>query len=566
MDLLSSLTAYGNRIGKKPVVYDRNFLNVWCFDLNTGKLVQQKKATLCVPQPVCHGSNASSVPNHCYEVAKYALDKDAAFWATTKEIVAKNPNLKKAVEHCLRLNWEIQKVTDDGYLFRDATKKTHAVEPGDTIVLCNGTKPLAEYAAVQAWLQEQDELKAEEGKLGSCLITGKKKRLARLHLGIQGGSDKLVSFNERATWYRGYSYGENFPVSNEAAEAYSAALHSLLKPQREPASSYMLAKDTWLVLWPHEKKEHPIIPLAITILRGDKKEKLEQAWSELEKISKKDTTDICAALLKLRKIRYAVMRYEHIPVQKLLSSLLSFREEFNEWSFWSVSNFWLSSAKEVQNSIIFYALWSILTNEPYPQEVSQLRGRQVTDYMQERWFNAYQYRKGIPVVLNHGNYDPSKEPDPKVYLNQELVREKDPNYTLGRMIAIFCRMKQQAHQRNSISPGTILSMALANPVVAYQRMTQGTFHIAERLEKKNRNHWVAMFQELDSDYSRAGVNITNLMHRLTDVERALITQGCSNQWTLSGHFLAFLYYQKNHKGEKKPEEKTEEKVKGKKRK
>ncbi len=83
-----------------------------------------------------------------------------------------------------------------------------------------------------AWQNYYDG--AEDGAEMTCLVTGKKGMVVRLHpfiKGVQGahsGGAKLVSFKENSTCSYGKKQGFNAPTSEYAAFAYGAALNYLL--------------------------------------------------------------------------------------------------------------------------------------------------------------------------------------------------------------------------------------------------------------------------------------------------------------------------------------------------
>jgi CRISPR-associated protein Csd1 len=78
-------------------------------------------------------------------------------------------------------------------------------------------------------------LARNDAKSGLCLVTGNKAPLARLHPpikgvdGAQSSGASIVSFNLDAFGSYGKSQGENAPVSEQAAFAYTTALNYLLR-------------------------------------------------------------------------------------------------------------------------------------------------------------------------------------------------------------------------------------------------------------------------------------------------------------------------------------------------
>jgi CRISPR-associated protein Csd1 len=79
-------------------------------------------------------------------------------------------------------------------------------------------------------------LAAAAGREGLCLVSGARAPLARLHPSIKGvrgaqsSGASIVSFNLDAFTSYGKEQGENAPVSEEAASAYTTALNHLLRP------------------------------------------------------------------------------------------------------------------------------------------------------------------------------------------------------------------------------------------------------------------------------------------------------------------------------------------------
>ena len=86
-------------------------------------------------------------------------------------------------------------------------------------------------AAKTIWL---NHLAGRDSKAGLCLVSGKRASVARLHPAVKGvrgaqpSGSSIVSFNLDAFESFGKSQGENAPVSDQAAFAYTTALNTLL--------------------------------------------------------------------------------------------------------------------------------------------------------------------------------------------------------------------------------------------------------------------------------------------------------------------------------------------------
>ena len=104
-----------------------------------------------------------------------------------------------------------------------------------------------------------DKLQAKEsnGKKGTCLVTGQKAEIARIHRGIKGvpgaqsSGAALVSFNASAFESYGKEQSYNAPVGKYAEFAYTTALNYLLS-QREYRFSL---GDSMIVFWAESGKE-----------------------------------------------------------------------------------------------------------------------------------------------------------------------------------------------------------------------------------------------------------------------------------------------------------------------
>jgi CRISPR-associated protein Csd1 len=115
-------------------------------------------------------------------------------------------------------------------------------------------------AAKRLWLSLLNPVAQNENESpnvhGMCLVTGEQAPLSRLHpaiKGVYGGQSSggsIVSFNAEAYESFGKSQGDNAPVSEEAAFAYTTALNYMLR--RENGHCLSIG-DTSTVFWAHAK-------------------------------------------------------------------------------------------------------------------------------------------------------------------------------------------------------------------------------------------------------------------------------------------------------------------------
>ena len=107
-------------------------------------------------------------------------------------------------------------------------------------------------AAREAWRQWQGA--GEVGTQGMCLVSGQRASLARLHPAIKGvngaqsSGASIVSFNLDAFTSYGKLQGENAPISEQAAFAYTTALNHLLRRSEQNRQRLQIG-DTTVVFW-----------------------------------------------------------------------------------------------------------------------------------------------------------------------------------------------------------------------------------------------------------------------------------------------------------------------------
>ena len=97
-------------------------------------------------------------------------------------------------------------------------------------------------------------LEQAESPEGTCLVTGEHAPVARVHPSIKGVKDaqsmgaSIVSFNERAYESYGKSQGDNAPISEKAAFAYTTTLNHLLRNEPDNHQRLQIG-DATTVFW-----------------------------------------------------------------------------------------------------------------------------------------------------------------------------------------------------------------------------------------------------------------------------------------------------------------------------
>lgn len=219
--------------------------------------------SLGVPQP---GKRTVAIkPNFFWDKTSYALGVSAsskrseqeheAFKALHREMLAgsDDPGLKALLSFL------------DGWKPEHFQQSPHFIRQGEAMLDANlvfrldgdhsSGKPrfLHERSAARdIWSCQKAQ--ASETSRGTCLATGTHAPLARLHPAIKGvngaqsSGASIVSFNLDAFTSYGKSQGENAPVSEQAAFAYTTALNHLLRRDTHNRQRLQIG-DTTVVFW-----------------------------------------------------------------------------------------------------------------------------------------------------------------------------------------------------------------------------------------------------------------------------------------------------------------------------
>jgi len=156
---------------------------------------------------------------------------------------------------------------------------------------------------MRRYIHESDEakmiwggtLQSDDAKQGICSITGKNAPISRLHpaiKGVSGGQSSgvsIVSFNKESFESYGKGQGDNAPVSEQTAFAYTTALNYLLRRENDQVISL---GDTSVVFWALADSEQKAKSAEAFFMKGfnppmpsDESES-KALGSELEKLAK----------------------------------------------------------------------------------------------------------------------------------------------------------------------------------------------------------------------------------------------------------------------------------------
>ena len=179
-------------------------------------------------------------------------------------------------------------------------EKWDELKDGGNIIFCMGMEYAQNDEKIKA-VWENSILQKEEGRTGTCLVTGQKTKIARIHRGIKGvpgaqsSGAALVSFNAPAFESYGKEQSYNAPVGKYAEFAYTTALNYLLSKREDTFS----LGDSMIVFWAENgKKEYQDLFCLSMNPQPDNQKQLQNVFGNLKAKRPVDLDDITIDLTK----------------------------------------------------------------------------------------------------------------------------------------------------------------------------------------------------------------------------------------------------------------------------
>ena len=227
-----------------------------------GKKTVWVPSQIKVPEMVARSSGVSA--NFLCDNSKYLLGIDAegtnqrvldCFKAAKEKHLSLLANVHNEMAEAVKRyfeKWRPENAADNQELQEDWDEIT---EGGNLIFCMSGDYAQDDCEIKRAWEQALEA--GSEQATGTCLVTGEKAEISRIHNtikgvpGAQSSGAALVSFNAPAFESYGKEQSYNAPVGKYAAFAYTTALNYLLS-QRKYTFQY---GDTMVVFWAEDGKE-----------------------------------------------------------------------------------------------------------------------------------------------------------------------------------------------------------------------------------------------------------------------------------------------------------------------
>ncbi|MDY6360521.1 MAG: type I-C CRISPR-associated protein Cas8c/Csd1 [Lachnospiraceae bacterium] len=265
-----------------------------------GKRTVWMPSLLYVPEMVTRSSGVAA--NFLCDNAKYFLGIDEngtndrvldCFQAAKEKHIALLKDIDDVMAKAICSffeSWNPQTARENTFV----QEKWDELNDGGNIIFCMGMEYAQNDEKIKA-VWENSILRKEEGRTGTCLVTGQKTEIARIHRGIKGvpgaqsSGAALVSFNAPAFESYGKEQSYNAPVGKYAEFAYTTALNYLLSKREDTFS----LGDSMIVFWAESgKKEYQDLFCLSMNPQPDNQKQLQNVFGNLKAKRPVDLDDI----------------------------------------------------------------------------------------------------------------------------------------------------------------------------------------------------------------------------------------------------------------------------------
>lgn len=265
-----------------------------------GKRTVWMPSLLYVPEMVTRSSGVAA--NFLCDNAKYFLGIDEngtndrvldCFQAAKEKHIALLKDIDDVMAKAICSffeSWNPQTARENTFV----QEKWDELNDGGNIIFCMGMEYAQNDEKIKA-VWENSILQKEEGRTGTCLVTGQKTEIARIHRGIKGvpgaqsSGAALVSFNAPAFESYGKEQSYNAPVGKYAEFAYTTALNYLLSKKEDTFS----LGDSMIVFWAESgKKEYQDLFCLSMNPQPDNQKQLQNVFGNLKAKRPVDLDDI----------------------------------------------------------------------------------------------------------------------------------------------------------------------------------------------------------------------------------------------------------------------------------
>lgn len=392
-------------------------------------------------------------------------------------------------------------------------------------------------AAVIAWsgLQAGDTTKAS----GICLVTGTEAAIARLHPSIKGvngaqsSGASIVSFNLDSFTSFGKEQGDNAPISEQAAFAYTTALNYLLRRDNDNAQRVTIG-DATVVFWAQaasssqaqaaeslfasfmnpgdsDDQETALLQLALQAVRDGVP--LKNLASELHDDARLFLLGLAPNASRLSVRFWEVDTLKHFT-KRLAQHYDDLRLEPSPWrippAVWKLqlavapSRDGKAKSEDVPPQLAGELMRAILTGSPYPYYLLStiiMRFRADGDISGTRVALC----KAVLVRAMRLGYKGNMKGVPPVSLDPDNL---DPGYLLGRLFSVLENIQRAAlgSQVNATIRDRYYGAASATPASVFPMLLRNGQHHLSRLRKDKLGYAMQLERDIGAIVDRLGTS------------------------------------------------------------
>ncbi len=558
--ILEKLSQYYARANLAPVGWEKKEIPFFIVIDENGKFIRLENRTdsknprglpILVPQSeIRSGKNAWQKPNFLWDHHGFILGEPKqkpngeidptdslekatnqfrAFKKKISDTLEKYPDLPelKAI-NSFYINGEYIKIKDDP-VFKEIFKIPGA---NLTFVLTNQVSPIVNSSRIvdlvtnstktQVNSDDATSVEDDESHIGSCLVTGLKTEITRLHPKIKGVSDKPSPLSAANTnefpAYSSYrkSQGFNFPIGKAATFEYSTALNNLLA---RDSRQRVLIGDASTVFWAEEDHdlEHALPDLFGEPPKDDPnrgtnavKVVVQAARSGKFSVGSNDARFHILGLAP-NAGRIAVRFWETATAFDLSKRVA---QHFTDLEIVRaphdpeyLSLFRLLTALAIQGkadnippNLGGEVMRAILNGTPYPAGFLNLAIQRSKAEQQPSYARIAAIKASINRIIRRNNLNSSqKEREFQVMLD---TTNHNPAYLLGRLFATLEKIQEEANPgTNATIRDRYYSAASSTPVVVFTTLLRLKNHHLGKLHKGRAVQLEKLIAEIMSDLS-----------------------------------------------------------------